>query len=173
MWKAYQTYFDRPLLKDIRRLSFTDPGILETFRSTFTLTFSFDAAKLSQQRYNTKVQAVSIAFIGATGEGDLVSYKLEHGGLYSERISNGMMRETILKARHDIISATITPLHTNDFDLDSSPPLDEPQNSLLWAMGIGGLYTITIPESEFEEEHHPTFEGLEEIEVWLGYQFMD
>lgn len=41
MWKAYQIYFDRPLLKGIRRLSFTEPDILETFRSTFTLTFQF------------------------------------------------------------------------------------------------------------------------------------
>lgn len=82
------------------------------------------------------------------------------------------MQETILKARHDIISAAITPLHPSGFDLDSPPPLDDPQNSPLWAMGIGGLYIITIPESEFQE-HHPTFEGLKEIQVWIGYQFME
>ncbi|KAF5324717.1 hypothetical protein D9611_004322 [Ephemerocybe angulata] len=172
MWKTYQTYFERPLLKDIRRLAFTDPVDLETFRSTFTLTFMFDAATLAQQRYRTKIQAVGISFVGATGEGNLVSCKLEHSGVYSERMSNGTIHHTILQARREVIPATITPLHTNGLDLDSSPPLDGPRSSPLWAMGIGGLYTITIPKSEFED-HHPTFDGLKKIEVWFGYQFME
>ncbi|KAJ5160767.1 uncharacterized protein N7482_007771 [Penicillium canariense] len=172
---SYQSSFERlldPTSMWNTYTSFTDPETLDMFRSTFTLTFSFDAATLSQQRYNTKIQAVGVAFIGATGKGDLISCKVEHGGVYCQRMSDGMLRESILKARYNIILATITPLQLSGFDLDSSPSLEDPQNSPLWAMGIGGLYTITIPESEFKE-HHPTFEGLKEIEVWLGYQFME
>lgn len=172
MWDTYRTYFNRQLYTDIHRRSFIDPETLDTFRSTFTLTFSFDAAALSQRRYNTKIQAIGIAFIGAKGEGDLISCKVEHGAVYSQRMSNGMMQRKTLNARSNIVLATITPLQLGGFDLDSSPSLEHPQNSPLWAMGIGGLYTVTIPNSEFEE-HHPTFEGLKEIEVWIGYQFME
>lgn len=87
-------------------------------------------------------------------------------------MSSGTIRQTILHTRHEIIPASITPLRTNGLDLDASPPLDAPRSSPLWGMGIGGLYTITIPKSEFEE-HHPTFDGLKNIEVCFGYQFMD
>jgi hypothetical protein len=172
MFETYNTYFKHlQLRKDIYRHSFSDPKDLETFRATFTLTFNFDAATLDEQRYSTKIQAIGIAFIGATGTGNIISCKIEHGAFYSERRSDGKTPETILKPRYDTILAPVTPLQTSGFDLDSSPPLDESQSSWLWGMGIGGLYTITIPESEFKL-HHPTFDGLKEIEVWLGYQYL-
>ena len=109
------------------------------FRSSHTLSINFDAATLSPQRYHTKIQAVAIAFLGATGQGDLVSCKIEHGRVYSERGGNGAMHETVLGARYEIIPASVTKLRVNNFDIDSSPPLEDPQNSPLWGMGIGGL----------------------------------
>ncbi|KAJ9102904.1 hypothetical protein QFC20_004870 [Naganishia adeliensis] len=170
MWKTYQTYFRSGLKDDIRRLPlFDEPAATRRV----PISFSVDVAtSLPKERYNTKIQAVGIAFIGATGRGDMVSCRIEHGGLYSQRMSDGWIVDSVLHARNDIIQADIDPLEQNGFDPDSSPPLDEPQNSPLWGMGVGGLYTITVSESELEE-HQPNFSGLTAIEVWIAYQFME
>ncbi|KAG4434954.1 hypothetical protein IFR05_009566 [Cadophora sp. M221] len=172
MWTSYQKYFDHSLFKATRRLDFVDGETLSTFRSTFTLAFVIDAAALALERYRTKIQAIGIAFVGATGAGNIITCKIEHGAFYSERTSNGSVRETVQRARHEFIAATVKPLETGGFDIDSSPPLDEPQGSPLWGMGIGGRYVVTIPPSELAE-HQPKFEGLEAIQVWIGYQFME
>ncbi|KAI9150384.1 hypothetical protein HJFPF1_10150 [Paramyrothecium foliicola] len=172
MWKAYKEHFDRRPDTDIRRLSFTDSEDLGTFRETFALSFSLNAADLSEKRYDTKVQAIGIAFVGASGEGDIISCKIEHGGVYYERGRDGEIHSMVLTARHDIIIAATKPLTVDGFDDDWTPPVGEPQSSPLWGMSIGGIYTITVPENEFVE-HHPTFEQLREIEVWIKYQFTE
>ncbi|KAF5333609.1 hypothetical protein D9611_002769 [Ephemerocybe angulata] len=172
MWRTYQEHLDKPIHSYIHRLSFTDPKVLDTFRSTFTLTFDFDVAKaISKDWFSTKFQASAVSFVGATGMGNMVSCKLEHSAVYSERMRNKAIHQSILHPRHEIIQASI--FHLNlEVDLQSSPPLDGPNSSPLWGMGVGGLYTITIPKKEFEN-HHPTFDGLKEIEVWIKYQFME
>lgn len=172
MSSTYQRYFTDGIRKDIHTLDPFHDDDIEAFRSTFTLTFDFDAAKLPRARRNTKIQAIGISFIGAIGQGGIISCKIEHGSIYSERIGPGDTdtRGTALKSRYDIIVAETSSLHTTGFNT-SSPPLDERQSLMLWGMGIGGRYTITIQQNDFEE-HGPSFEGLKNIQVWLAYQFL-
>ncbi|KAF5333118.1 hypothetical protein D9611_002840 [Ephemerocybe angulata] len=174
MNKSYRDYFNNnSLLPDARRLSFTDPKLLESFRSTLTFAFSVDASKLSELRYRTKIQAVGISLIGAQADARIVTCGIEHGAVYSERRTRkGEVMSVIRSPRHGNIFAPTTALETDKFHLNGSPPLDNPQSLPLWGMGIGGLYTITVSTDEIAE-HHVFFEGLTEIEVWLGYQYMD
>ncbi|KAH6716892.1 hypothetical protein DL95DRAFT_455039 [Leptodontidium sp. 2 PMI_412] len=85
MWTSYQKYFDRSLFKATRRFDFVDAETLAVFRSTFTLAFVIDAADFASARYRTKTQAICIAFVGATGAGNIITCKIEHGAFSSER----------------------------------------------------------------------------------------
>ena len=185
MWETYQKYFKNTssnpnlILKDIRRLTFNDAEILDIFRSTHQLSFEFDVrddkvlSPPSKMRYRTKIQAIGIAFVGATSASSIVSCRLEHGALYSERsIVDREVHVTPLRTRYEIITAQTTPLKIGDFDLDSAPPLERPQSSPLWGMGIDGQYTLTVPSGEMEE-HRIKFDELMEVQVWLGYQFVE
>ncbi|KAG9194972.1 hypothetical protein G6011_00092 [Alternaria panax] len=169
---VWEDFFDKLHLRDTHRMSFDDTETLDAFRSTFTLTFDFDVAQLSDKRFRTKIQAVGIAFVGAKGEGDQVSCRLEHGGLYSEKDIDGEVQFKVMVARHDIISAQVTPLSPAGFDLGPHPPLSEAQGSNLWAMGVGGVYILTIPEDEIAE-HNANLDELTRIQIWIGYQFTE
>jgi hypothetical protein len=174
MWKTWQDYFGQPLKDDIRRLPvFNDPADLAEFRTTYRLAFSFDVeTELPSQRFFTKIQTIGIALVGAKGDGRMISCEIEHGGLYSQRKRDGQIVQVVQKARDDIVQAPVTYLTDSGFQLAASPPLENTGSSPLWGMGLGGLYTITISTDEVAE-HHVQLEGLQEIEVWIGYQFME
>lgn len=174
MQSPYNDYFagDNPPHKDTLRLAYDDPEIISTFRNTLKFTFTLDASTLPREWHGTKIQVVGIALVGATGQGNQVSCKFEHGPIYTERMNDGSMKDTILKSRYEIIAAPITPIQPGAFDPNVSPPIDSPSSSPLWAMGIGGMYTLSVLQSELDL-HHPTFDGLKTIEIWFGYQFID
>ena len=75
-----------------------------------------------------------------------------------------------MMARHDFISAQVTPLRPDGLDSGPHPPLSEAQSSNLWAMGIGGIYILTIPEDE-ATRHSVNFDELTRIQIWLESQF--
>ena len=130
------------------------------------------AKKLPKGHFRTKIQTLGVAFVGAVGLGNQVSCRLEYGGLYTERETSGDTLYAVRVARHDFITALVDPLEPSDFDLGPHSPLDDAQRLHLWAMGVGGVYVLTVPESE-SDGTGPNFDRLTEIQVRFAYQFTE
>lgn len=173
MQADYLSYFDdQPLNSDIRRLSFTDAEVLQTFRDTRTLPFTIEPTALPPERFDTKAQAIFISFLGATSPSGVISCQIQHGNRYTQQRPDGTRSDLLLEARTVTLPARTTPLELGGVDLGTNPPLSAPQSLPFWGRGLCGRWEIAIPQSEFDQ-HHPDLSRLTEIQVWLAYQFLE
>ncbi|EXV00372.1 hypothetical protein X797_006432 [Metarhizium robertsii] len=118
------------LLADIIRHTFDDAETLETFRSTFIMTFEMDVglkavfSALPRQNSSCRYRI----FLVLLARENVVSCRLDQGRLYSERWSDGVVREKTLYSRGDIFPAPVVSLQIANFHLDSDPLLDAPRD---------------------------------------------
>jgi hypothetical protein len=173
MQADYLAYFSdqNNLDDDSRRLSFTDPDLLQNFRDMHDLQFTLDFDDLPAAHSDAKIQGVFVAFVGATSASGVISCEVRHGNRYEQRRPDGSVVVQLLQPRTDTQLARTTRLELAGVGFESAPPLTAPQSLSFWGRGVVGLWGLSIPQSEFDLDP-PDLTELSEIQVWVGYQFL-
>ena len=169
----YLAYFsdNNQLDNDSRRFSFKDPGVLQNFRDTHDFEFSIQLGDLPGDHPDAKIQGVFVAFVGAASPSGVISCEVRHGDRYEQQRPDGSVFSQLLQPRTDTQLARTTRLEPANVSFESAPPLTAPQSLAFWGRGVAGLWSVAIPQSEFELDP-PDLTGLSEIQVWVGYQFI-
>lgn len=154
---------------DIRRLTFTDPALLQRFISTHHLDFNVTIpGDLPPEHLETKIEWVAVVFVGARSPSHLVSTQVTHGPLYTQQTITEL-DEQILAPHSGTFPATIS----LDDDLPIIPqvdPLAPPVNRGFWGHGVGGRWSLDVAGSEITLSQ-VDLSGVSEIHVWIFYQF--
>lgn len=156
---------------DSRRLSFTNPDLLQSFRDTHDLQFTVDVRDLPATHFDAKVQGVFVAFVGATSPSRVISCELRHAERYEQKQPNGNVVVQLLQSHTDTQQARTSRLELAGVNFGSAPPLTAPQSLSFWGRGVAGRWGLSIPQSEFDLDP-PDLTDLSEIQVWVGYQFL-
>ena len=156
---------------DSRRLSFTDPEILQNFRETHDLQFTITVNDLPALHHDAKIQGVFVAFVGATSASGVISCEVRHGNRYEQQRPDGTVTVQLLQPRTDAQLAHTTRLQLAGVSFQSAPPLTAPQSLSFFGRGVAGLWDVSIPQSEFDVDA-TDLTGLSEIQVFIGYQFL-
>jgi hypothetical protein len=168
----YLAYFDNNQLdNDIRRLSFTDPDLIQVARDTRAVSFTLGFADVPDGRFDAKVQGVFVAFIGAVSNSGIVSCQVRHGDRYEQRRPDGSVAVQLLRPRADIQPAGTARLELGGVVVSADPPLTAPQSLSIWGRGLVGSWDVSIPATEVDLEHLD-LTALTEVQVWVGYQFL-
>ena len=162
----FSTQFHEP---DQRRLSFNGDAELAALRATHRLPFRIDPASLPADQVDAKVQGVRLALVGATNRAGEVTCEITHGSAYETRRSDGSIDVTVLQARTSNRNAKLQRL-LPDEGFGSDPVLTDPTSLAFWGRGVGGEWTLSIPDHAFEEGLDLT--GLTEVQIWIAYQFL-
>ena len=156
---------------DSRRLSFTDPDLLQNFRDTHDLQFTIEVRDLPAAHFDAKVQSVFVAFVGATSQSGVISCEVRHADRYEQARRDGSVAVQLLQPHTDTQQARTTRLELSGVSFGSAPPLTAPQSLSFWGRGVAGRWGLSIPQSEFDLDS-PDLTGLSEIQIWVGYQFL-
>jgi hypothetical protein len=172
MQEDYQAFFSdqNHLDADSLRLSFTAPELLQNFRDTHDLQFTIELRDLPAAHFDAKVQAVFVAFVGATSPSKIISCEVRHGDRYEQKRPDGTAAVQLLQPHTNTRQASTSSLQLAGVNFVSDTPLTAPQALSFWGRGVAGLWGLSIPQSEFDL-HHPDLTGLSEIQVFVGYQF--
>ena len=112
-----------------------------------------------------------MAFVGARSDSGVISCEVRHGNRYEQQRPDGSVVAQLLQPRTDTQLGRTTRLEPANVSFESAPPLTAPQSLAFWGRGVGGLWGVAIPQSEFELDP-PDLTALSEIQVWVGYQFL-
>ncbi|WP_405407201.1 hypothetical protein [Streptomyces decoyicus] len=66
--------------------------------------------------------------------------------------------------------AKTTLLLLPDEAFGDEPALDAPKSLAFWGRGVGGSWQLNIPQQQFDTGLN--LNGLTQIQVWIGYQFL-
>lgn len=170
----YTNYFEKDHDQDWLRLSFkaTDQQVAD-LKTRHEFTFWVDASKMPADRFDTKIKSVRLALVGATHPAGEVSCDIGHGGMYQQRTRDGnntaVIATQLLKPRVSTRPAPTTPL-LPDQGFGDDPPLTAPRSLSYWGRGVGGYWQLAIPQDQFDSGLN--LNGLSEVQVWIGYQFV-
>ncbi|MFN8193761.1 MAG: hypothetical protein U0R80_05680 [Nocardioidaceae bacterium] len=155
---------------DRRRLSFrAGSAEIDSLRATGRLSFHLDPTSLPADHVDAKVQGVRVALVGATAPTSEVTVEVRHGSSYETRRLDGTVETTVLQPRRSNRDATLEPL-VADEGLGADPLLTDPQSLAFWGRGVGGDYEVVVPDHELDAGLDLT--GLTEVQVWIGYQYL-
>ncbi|MGW6070447.1 hypothetical protein ACWFRT_17910 [Streptomyces anulatus] len=166
----YTEYFDGPLDKDWMRRSFkaSDPQVVE-LKSLHRFTFTIDpVADVPDGHFDTKIRSIRLAFIGASHPEGEISCEVRHEGKYQQRRPDRTVTTQWLLPKVSTRNVKTTPLLPDEFGDDS--PLDAPRSLAFWGRGVGGSWQVAIPQQQFDTGLD--LNGLTQIQVWIGYQFL-
>jgi hypothetical protein len=157
-------------LLDIISLQVQYEAFFEQGLTTSTLRLSFsDVSDFPPNHFEAKIKNVLVAFVGAASQSGELSCVVRHGGEYLQRSKEGGIKTQILKARTIDEIAKFVRL---DRPIDNEDdPLHAPESMALWGRGVGGDWEVFVESHEMAEES-VNFANLNEVQVWIDYQFI-
>jgi hypothetical protein len=147
--------------RDKHRLSFKDPDVLDSFKRTRSLEFRVKLSDLLRNRYETKVETVYVAFVGARATTNAITALVAHSGRYSIRRRDGSIRRLVLPPRVATCEASLRPL-------DASPGGGTESDSDIWGHGLDASWSVHVEDQEANEKDLDLTQ-LTEIQVWMKY----
>ncbi|MDX6611955.1 MAG: hypothetical protein QOD75_1141 [Blastocatellia bacterium] len=178
MLKLYDNYFTSDqqvaLVAGVEFLSITNASSLAAFKDRSgqqsRISFTIDLNDLPSRQFETKVEDVHVALVGASSKQPGLSCTVRHGGLYRLNRRDG-----------GVIDQPLTPhiahptVQFNSLQVTGTPPLSGKagreripiQN--LWGRGVGGDWQISVEEEELKISG-VDLSGLSEIQLWIETQ---
>ena len=147
----------------------SDAASLDTFRATSRLSFSFDLDDLPPNRFESKVEAVHIALVGATSPTGVANCNVRHGGHYLLRRRGGGVIDQALAA-HDTLTLTrFAPLNVTGVPPSSGASARKQFALSFWGRGVCGAWEISLEPTVLAKDK-VDLSGLTEIQLWVPTQ---
>jgi hypothetical protein len=158
------------LIGDALYLSFTDAEQVASFRETPELRFIIDIDDLPPDEFEAKIEAVHVAFVGATSSAPTVTCKVRHGGLYLSKKRGGTDVKMVLERHVSQDGASKAPLQIAGITpTTGAATVTAPATLSFWGRGVAGDWEVEVTEFEVSSKG-VDFKRLKEIQVWIFYQ---
>ena len=151
-------------------LQIADKPSLDAFRAENSLSFNIDLAELPADEFETKVEAVHVAFVGATSTKPFLRCSVRHGGRYVMLKRDGTEAQQLLEPH---ITRPTPPAQFTTLD----PTIPTPSNGTggqlnrlsFWGRGVGGQWEVAVNPNDLRIDN-VNLDGLTEIQLWLETQ---
>lgn len=169
----YDSYFASAGTFDLTGATVThnisDAAAIAAFKATAQLSFSIGLDDLPPNRFESKVEAVHIALIGATSPNGVANCTVRRGGRYLARRRGGGVIDQPLEPHDTLVHTIFSPL--NIIGVPPSIGASARQHFALsfWGRGVCGTWEIALEETVLPSAR-VDLSGLTEIQLWVPTQ---
>lgn len=151
--KKYQDHFALgDLQADIRRLSFTDPEVIQRFVTDHEMDFQLRPEDLPGNHRETKIKGVAVGLVGASSPSQQVSVTITHGSRYEQILADaaGTPVVQLLAPRTGTVpDARTTSLGADPVVFQPVDPLAPSENHAWWGAESAEPGTCPCPPTNW------------------------
>jgi hypothetical protein len=176
--KAYDSYFTSDgqltIVPGVTFKSIKDAASLAAFKdrtgTQARVSFTIDLSELLSQEFETKIEDVHVALVGATSTQPGLSCTARHAGLYrlqgrDGKAINQPLAPQIAHPAPQFVSLNVTPAPPST----GAQGLKRIPSQNLWGRGVAGAWQIWVEEEALKLKG-VDLSGLMEIQMWVATQ---
>jgi hypothetical protein len=173
MVNDYDSYFASDGTFDLTGATLThnisDAASLATFKASARLSFSFDLDDLPPNRFESKIEAVHIALVGAKSPNGVANCSVRHGGRYLSRRRSGDVIDQPLEPHETLVQTLFSPLNVNGVPPSVGASARQHFALSFWGRGVAGTWEIALEPTVLPSDA-VNLDGLTEIQLWVPTQ---
>ncbi|MCU0634824.1 MAG: hypothetical protein MUE41_08120 [Gemmatimonadaceae bacterium] len=147
----------------------SDPAALADFTATSRLTFRIELDDLPPNRFESKVEGVHIALIGATSPNGVANCTVRHGARYLARRRGGGVIDQPLEPHDTLVQTRFTPLNVTGVPPSIGASARQHFALSFWGRSVCGTWEIALEPTVLPSDR-VDLSGLTEIQLWVPTQ---